>query len=81
MTVDPTPVQNFDLNLDLDENGNTPPVSAPVTPAGLASKRTFEMITEEYPGWSLADVEKMAIDPIKLANLNSRVDEDDYDEE
>ncbi|PWA93642.1 Histone-fold [Artemisia annua] len=66
MTVDPTPVRNFDLNLDLDVNGNTPPVSAPVTPAGLASKVTFEMIAKEYPGWSLADVEKMATDPIKL---------------
>nr|GEZ30083.1 hypothetical protein [Tanacetum cinerariifolium]GEZ32571.1 hypothetical protein [Tanacetum cinerariifolium] len=81
MTVDPTPVWNFDLNPDLDENGNTPPVLAPVTPAGLSSNPTFEMIAEEYPGWSLADVEKMAIEPRKLANLNSRVDEDDYDEE
>ncbi|GJZ95583.1 hypothetical protein Tco_0667917 [Tanacetum coccineum] len=81
MTVDPTPVRNFDLNPDLDENGNTPPVLAPVTPAGLSSNPTFEMIAEEYPGWSLADVEKMAIDPRKLDNLNSRVDEDDYDEE
>ncbi|XP_076899129.1 uncharacterized protein LOC143552907 [Bidens hawaiensis] len=64
-------VRNFDLNLDLDENGNTPIV--PIV----------EMKPDEYPSWSLAEVEKMAIDPVKLANLNSRVDEDeeDYDEE
>ncbi|EXB97276.1 hypothetical protein L484_024137 [Morus notabilis] len=38
---------------------------------------------EEYPGWSLADVDNMAIDPLQLANLNRRLDEDDedYDEE
>nr|GEZ18677.1 hypothetical protein [Tanacetum cinerariifolium] len=74
-------INDDEAKRDLDENGNTPPVLAPVTPAGLSSNPTFEMIAEEYPGWSLADVEKMAIEPRKLANLNSRVDEDDYDEE
>ncbi|XP_076924014.1 uncharacterized protein LOC143586331 [Bidens hawaiensis] len=65
-------VRNFDLNVDLDENGNTPIVP------------TVEMKPDKYPGWSLAEVEKMGIDPVKLASLNSsRVDEDeeDYGEE
>lgn len=77
-------VRDFDLNLDLDENGNTPVVSpTPITPVGLSPKPTVEMKPDEFPGWSLADVEKMAIDHVQLANLSSRVDEDeeDYDEE
>ena len=36
---------------------------------------------EEYPGWSLSEIEKMAIDPIELANLNRGIDEEDYDED
>lgn len=79
-TVDPNPpVRNFDLNLDLDENGDTPLASlAPVTPGASSVKpTTLGMKSEEYPGQS------MVFDPIKLANLNSMVDdeEDDYDVE
>ncbi|KAL6340517.1 hypothetical protein AAG906_006182 [Vitis piasezkii] len=80
-------VRNFDLNVDLDENGDSTsilpaapaPAPAPVTP----SPKLTEMKHEEYPGWSLSDMEKMEIDPIQLANLNRRIDEDeeDYDEE
>ncbi|PON74093.1 Transcription initiation factor [Parasponia andersonii] len=92
------PIRNFDLNVDLNENGDlttqstpapvpTPTPNPPPPPAGLSGKTIPEMKHEEYPyphpGWSLADVEKMAIDPIQLANLNRRMDEDDedYDEE
>jgi predicted HNH restriction endonuclease len=44
---------------------------------------TSESKHEEYPGWSLSDVDKMAIDPLQLAQLSKRLDEDeeDYDEE
>ncbi|KAI3733826.1 hypothetical protein L6452_13283 [Arctium lappa] len=59
-TEEQVKVRNFDLNLDLDENGDTPAGSSPKPP-------TIEMTS---------DVEKMAIDPVQLANINSRVDED-----
>ncbi|KAI7728217.1 hypothetical protein M8C21_020409, partial [Ambrosia artemisiifolia] len=74
-TEDTVKVRNFDLNLDLDENGDTP--------MGLSTKPTSETKPEEYRGWSLMGVEKMAIDPVKVANLRNSVDEDeeDYDEE
>ena len=68
----------------MDENGETPVVSpTPVTPSGWAPKPIVEMKPDEYPGWSSMEVENMVIDPIQLANINSRVDEDDedYDEE
>nr|XP_043634207.1 dr1-associated corepressor-like [Erigeron canadensis] len=85
LAVDPAPARNFDLNLDLDENGDTPPISlAPVTPGGSSTKPNFEMKPEEYPGWSMADMEKMAIGSIRLGHLNSTVvdeEEEDYDEE
>lgn len=67
-------VRNFDLNVDLNENYDS---SAPTM------KPAPEMKHEEYPGWSISDMEKMAIDPIQLATLNQRIDdeEEDYDEE
>ncbi|GAV68374.1 CBFD_NFYB_HMF domain-containing protein [Cephalotus follicularis] len=75
-------VRNFDLNVDPDENRDSINVTA-ATPPSLSTKPALEMKDEEYPGWSLSDIEKMAIDPIQLANLNRRIDEDeeDYDEE
>ena len=86
------PVRDFDLNAGLDENGETKPVlaSVPVSsstkpdtvvPASSSTKPIPELKHEEVPGWSLADIEGMDIDPIQLANLNTRVDEEDYDEE
>jgi hypothetical protein len=38
---------------------------------------------EEYPGWSLSEMDKMVIDPLQLAQLSKRLDEEeeDYDEE
>ncbi|KAI3746543.1 hypothetical protein L6452_08977 [Arctium lappa] len=89
-TDDSTPIHNFDLNLDLDENGDTPPVGSSTDrhticapPVGPSANPTLEMKAGEYPGWSMVDVENMAIDRMKLANLNNRVDEEDedYDEE
>ncbi|KAL8196074.1 hypothetical protein R6Q57_025074 [Mikania cordata] len=79
LMVETVKVRNFDLNLKLDENGNSPAILA-ASPSKLA---IVETKPDEYPGWSFADVEKMDIDPIRLANLDSRVveDEEDYDEE
>ncbi|KAI4304770.1 hypothetical protein MLD38_040241 [Melastoma candidum] len=75
--------RNFDLNIDLDENGDSQPV-VPGSQAGSSADMTVEeKHGEEYPGWSLSDAEKMAIDPLRLANFGSMVEyeEDDYDEE
>lgn len=67
-------VQHLDLNANLDENGDT---SAAVT-----SISRPEIKYEEYPGWSLSDMDKMAIDPNQLGQLNGKIDEEeDYDEE
>lgn len=72
-----TPVRNIDLNADLDENGDL------ITSIAAASPRTDDIPEnrEEYPGWSLCEIEKMAIDPIKLADSNGGIDDEDYDEE
>ncbi|PPR94904.1 hypothetical protein GOBAR_AA25775 [Gossypium barbadense] len=75
-----TPVRNIDLNADLDENGDL------ITSIAAASPRTDDMPEnsenrEEYPCWSLCEIEKMAIDPIKLADSNGGIDDEDYDEE
>ncbi|XP_057439674.1 uncharacterized protein LOC130731402 [Lotus japonicus] len=74
-------VRNFDLNMNPDENMVFLSTPAPV-PTSSSPKSMSEEKQEEYPGWSLSDVEKMSIDPIQLANLNRRIGEDveDYDE-
>ncbi|XP_010031686.2 dr1-associated corepressor [Eucalyptus grandis] len=76
------PVRNFDLNVDLDENGDSKSILAS-GPTSISAAPDAGFKHEEYPGWSLSEVEKMAIDPIQLANLNRGMDEDDedYDEE
>ncbi|XP_010906413.1 uncharacterized protein [Elaeis guineensis] len=78
-------VRNFDLNLDLDENGDTSTATASATATATATsfETDHEMKHEECPGWSLADMDKMAIDPIQFALSNRRLDEEeeDYDNE
>lgn len=76
------PVRNFDLNMDPDENVDSLAVPTPV-PSSSSAKLMSEEKHEEYPGWSFSDMEKMVIDPMQLANLNRKIDEDkeDYDEE
>ncbi|GMI81622.1 hypothetical protein like AT5G19490 [Hibiscus trionum] len=71
------PARNFDLNADLDENGDS------ITSVAAASPRTYDITgnKEEYPGWSLSEIEKMAIDPIEIANSTRGIDDEDYDEE
>lgn len=77
-----TPVRNFDLNMDLDEYGELKTTSR-TTFAGPSVKLTLETKHEDLPGWSFADVEKMDMDRVHLANLNRKVDfeDEDYDEE
>lgn len=75
-------VESFDLNVDLNENGDLTVLSSEIT-CNTFAKAPVEMKREEYPGWSLADMKSMAIDPIELGKLNERIEEeeDDYDEE
>ncbi|KAH6791676.1 hypothetical protein C2S52_002153 [Perilla frutescens var. hirtella] len=75
-------VVTFDLNVQLNENGD----SAPTLDGALSNsseKPSPGAIHEDIPGWSLDNVEKLAIDPVQLANLNGGTDEEDedYDEE
>lgn len=86
-------IRNFDLNLDLDENGDTPAApaamamgtAAKATDTAASSETNHEMKNDEYPpGWSLSDMDRMAIDPIRFALSNRRLDEEeeeDYDNE
>jgi len=77
--------RNIDLNANLNENedknaGTAVPASLP-EPTSMDT--AMEIKHEEIPGWSLSDVDKMGIDTMQLANLGSRLEEDeeDYDEE
>ena len=85
--------RSFDLNANVDDNEDTKATAAAATAAAAAAAAaaapassagpTTETRHEEYPGWSLSDVDKMAIDPLQLAHLSKRLDEEDedYDEE
>ncbi|KAJ1428304.1 hypothetical protein SESBI_09035 [Sesbania bispinosa] len=74
-------LRNIDLNANLNENEDKNACTA--AQASLPEPATTEIKHEEIPGWSLSDVDKMAIDTMQLANLGSRLEEDeeDYDEE
>ncbi|KAK4788191.1 hypothetical protein SAY86_019510 [Trapa natans] len=74
------PVLNFDLNMDLDENGDFPDVLS-VAPA-IAADSDLEVKHEEFHGWSFAEVERMAVNTMRLTNLSRTVEEDeDYDKD
>ncbi|KAK9068135.1 hypothetical protein SSX86_012246 [Deinandra increscens subsp. villosa] len=57
-TEDMLKVRNFDLNLDLDENGDTSSSPSP--------KAAFEMKPDEYLGLSLMEVGKISVDRSNL---------------
>lgn len=75
-------LRDIDLNCNLDENEDKNNTSI-ATQASLPEPAATEIQHEEIPGWSLSDVDKMAIDTIQFANLGSRQEEEeeDYDEE
>ncbi|CAI0421054.1 unnamed protein product [Linum tenue] len=88
------PERNFDLNAEVKDNNEDTKAAAAAAlpassaigpvPAGQSSSTAPETTThEEYPGWSLSEVDKMAIDPLQLAQMSTRMDEEeeDYDEE
>jgi hypothetical protein len=84
--------RNFDLNANVDENEDkkaaavaaaAATTAATATAHASSARPTTETRHEELPGWSLSDMDKMAIDPLQLAHLSTRLDEEeeDYDEE
>ncbi|MCL7028938.1 hypothetical protein MKW94_017686 [Papaver nudicaule] len=92
-----TEFRNFDLNVVVDESGTHELIksdsgtkaaayAAAASTSGLSSSAEPPPEIkqhEEYPGWSVSDMDKMSIDPLQLAQLNNkRLDEEeDYDEE
>lgn len=75
--------QNFDLNMELTESGDSTAITTAQASSSAPAKAPVEEKHEEYPGWSLAEMQQMAIDPVQLAKLNHGIDEEeeDYDEE
>jgi hypothetical protein len=82
--------RNFDLNANVEDNEDRKAAVAAAAAAAAAAAHassagpTTETRHEELPGWSLSDMDKMAIDPLQLARLSTRLDEEeeeDYDEE
>ncbi|XVE93270.1 hypothetical protein REPUB_Repub01dG0176300 [Reevesia pubescens] len=71
------PIRYFDLNANLDEIGDS---TTSIVPASPTTDNVPEK-KEEYTDWSRSEIEKMAFDPIELANLNRGMDEEDYNEE
>lgn len=82
-------LRNIDLNAITNENDDKKAsaeadasASVPEPDASLPEPPT-ESKHEEIPGWSLSDVDKMAIDSLQLAQLGRPLEEEeeDYDEE
>lgn len=75
-------VHNFDLNLDLDDNGNaSAATSTAASEPALepVSASHHEMKDEGYAGWPLSEMDRMAMDPVKLSILNNRIEEEEED--
>lgn len=74
-------LQTFDLNSGTDDGAEKNDATATVPL--ISSAAPADTKGEEYPGWSLSEMDGMAIDPLQIAQLNSRLDdeEEDYDEE
>ncbi|XP_011090215.1 dr1-associated corepressor-like isoform X1 [Sesamum indicum] len=75
-------VIDIDLNVDLNESEESTLTLADIS-SDSSIKTTLDLKHEDIPGWSIEDVERMAIGPVQLANLNRGIDEEeeDYDEE
>lgn len=74
-------LQNIDLNSGVGEGGDK--TAATLTEPSTSSAGPADTKGEEYPGWALSEMDRMAIDPSQIAHLSSRLDEEeeDYDEE
>lgn len=74
--------RNFDLNAQIAGNETSAADAAPAA-SSPPGRPNAEDKHEDYLDWPLSEVDKMAIDPLQLTNLRSRIDEEeeDYDEE
>lgn len=74
-------VQTVDTKDEMGENVDKSSNAAAAAPS--SSVGPSEGKSEDYPGWPLSEMDRMAFDPLHLAQLNKRLDEDeeDYDEE
>lgn len=81
---DKPPVKGVNLNANLDETADksVTPVAAPAAaPAACSSLSMPVDVTDEPP--VLTEIDRMAVDPLHVAQFNSNLDEEeeDYDEE
>lgn len=76
-------VQTVHPKAEMGENVEKSSTNAATAAACSSSVGPTEGKSEEFPGWSLSEVDRMAFDPLHLAQLNKSFDEDeeDYDEE
>ncbi|XP_078151896.1 uncharacterized protein LOC144547182, partial [Carex rostrata] len=69
-----------------DDLGISPVRTDEVGPSASTGPQPLEMVQDtqhEYPGWSVDDMKKMAVDPVQFALTHQKVDEEeeDYDNE
>lgn len=71
---------NVDLNSKTNENVGK---NAGTTAHASEPEPATETEHEDIPGWSISDIDKMAIDSMQLVQLGRRLEEEeeDYDEE
>ncbi|KAJ4771870.1 hypothetical protein LUZ62_038363 [Rhynchospora pubera] len=70
--------RNFDLNMDFSEK--TPaPVGSSVPTEPQPSEMIQDLKHEEYPGWSVEEMKKIAVDPVQFALTHQKVDEEEED--
>lgn len=76
-------VQTVHTNAEMGENIDKSSNAAAAATAPSSSVGPSEGKNEDYPGWPLSEMDRMAFDPLHLAQLNKRLDEEeeDYDEE
>ncbi|CAL0328797.1 unnamed protein product [Lupinus luteus] len=72
--------EDIDLNANMNDNDDK---NASAAANASLSEPATEIKHEEFPGWSLSDVDKMAIDTMQLVHLVGywMRNEEDYDEE
>lgn len=81
-TMSRFPVRNFDLNLEFEDNGNTPQVTSTSSLMATVSEPNHHL-KNGYLEWSIPGMDKIIVDPLHLA-LSHRIlgeEEEDYDNE
>lgn len=72
------PVRDFDLNLDLDENGFATTTHVSSSPAAASTTTVCEMKHDEHDAW----LPQSCIEPLRLAEMDEGIEEEeDYDDD